>query len=213
MEGIQWKYVPSEKNVAEAGSRAVSLNQMKNKDCYDGPDWLLNEHNWPSQPTLSRSSTVTNEDKPIKEIVAFANKNQPDEWDLLLTRKPYWDTLRISACALRFIHNSQAKKLGAEKIKGLLTTDEITCSRNMWIRKVQRHIPEDTERIGCGLEKDERTKILRCVERIQGYSPVYLDNGLFVEKLTCHVHEQTLHLGVASTMGAIREEWWIPRLR
>ena len=129
--GIQWEYVPSEKNVTDAGSRGVSLSQMKNKDWYDGPNWLLNEHDWPSQPTLSRSSTVTNEEKPIKEIVAFANENQPDEWDLLLTRKPYWDTLRITAWALRFIHNSQAKKLGAERIKGTLTTDEITCSRNM----------------------------------------------------------------------------------
>ena len=83
----------------------------------------------------------------------------------------------------------------------------------MWMRKVQRHIPEDTESNGWRLEKDDRTKILRCVRRIQGYSPTYLENGLFVKKLTCHVHEQTLHLGVASTMGAIREEWWIPRLR
>ena len=151
--------------------------------------------------------------KPIKEIVAFVNENQPDEWDLLLTRKPYWDTLRITAWALRFIHNSKAKKLGAEKIKSPLTTDEITRSRNMWIRKVQRHIPEDTESNGWKLAKDEGTKILRCVGRIQGYSPVYLENRLFVEKLIRHVHEQTLHLGVASTMGAIREEWWISRLR
>ena len=83
----------------------------------------------------------------------------------------------------------------------------------MWIRKVQRHIPEDTESNGWRLEKDERTKILRCVGRIQGYSPVYLENGLFVKKLTRHVHEQRLHPGVASTMGAIREEWRIPRLR
>ena len=52
--GIQWKYVPSENNVADAGSRGISLNQMKNKDWYDGPDWLLNEHDWPSQPALSR---------------------------------------------------------------------------------------------------------------------------------------------------------------
>ena len=46
--GIQCKYVPSEKNVADAGSRGVNLNQMKNKYWYDGPDWLLNEHDWPS---------------------------------------------------------------------------------------------------------------------------------------------------------------------
>ena len=39
------------------------------------------------------------------------------------------------------------------------------------------------------------------------------NNGLFVEKLIRHIHEQTFHLGIASSMGVIREEWWIPRLR
>ncbi len=208
--GIRWKYVPSEKNVADAGSRGATLDQMERKNWYDGPEWLLNEHDWPSQPVLQRSSTVTNEEKPIKEIVAFI-QNQPDEWNLLLTRKPYWNTLRVTAWALRFVHNSRAKKIGT--IKGPLTNDEIARSRDVWIRKVQRQIPEDAESSGWRLEKDEETKILRCVGRIQYYSPIYLENGLFVEKLIRHIHEQTMHLGIASTMGAIREEWWIPRLR
>ena len=211
--GIQWKYVPSEKNVADAGSRGATLNQMENKDWFDGPEWLLNEHDWPSQPTLQRSSSVTDEAKPIKEIVAFVNENQQDEWDLLLRRKPYWNILRITAWALRFVHNSRARKMGTEMIKGPLTTNEITHSRDDWIRKVQGHIPEDIESSGWRLEKDEETKILKCVGRIQGYSPIYLENGLFVEKLIRHIHEQTLHLGIASTMGVIREEWWVPRLR
>jgi hypothetical protein len=74
--------VSSEKNVADAGSRGATLNQMENKDWFDGPEWLLNEHDWPSQSTLQRSSSVTDEAKPIKEIVAFVNENQQDEWDV-----------------------------------------------------------------------------------------------------------------------------------
>ncbi len=201
--GIRWKYVPSEKNVADAGSQGATLDQMARKNWYDGPEWLLNEHDWPSQPVLQRSSTVTNEENPIKEIVAFI-QNQPDEWDHLLTCKPYWNTLRVTTWALRFVHNSRAKKIGT--IKGPLTNDEIVRSRDVWIRKVQRQIPEDAESSGWRLEKDEETKILRCVGRIQYYSPIYLENGLFVEKLIRHIHEQTMHLGIASTMGAIREE-------
>ena len=131
-----------------------STKCMENKDWFDGPEWLLNEHDWPSQPTLQRSSSVTDEAKPIKEIVAFVNENQQDEWDLLLRRKPYWNTLRITAWT--------------EMIKGPLTTNEITHSRDVWIRKVQGHIPEDTESSGWRLEKDEETKILKCVGRIQG---------------------------------------------
>ena len=40
--GIQWKYVPSEENVADAGSRGATLNQMESKDWYSRPEWLLN---------------------------------------------------------------------------------------------------------------------------------------------------------------------------
>ncbi|XP_028413680.1 uncharacterized protein LOC114536536 [Dendronephthya gigantea] len=72
---------------------------------------------------------------------------------------------------------------------------------------------QKTQSSGWRLNRDKETKILRCVGRIKGYSPIYLENGSFVEKLICHDHEQTLHLGIASTMGAIREEWWVPRLR
>ena len=88
--GIQWKYVPSEKNVAdqEVGVRAT-LSQMESKDLYDGPEWLLNELEWPSQPMLQQTSAVKVEEKPIKEIVTFTDEDQTDVWDLLLRRKPY----------------------------------------------------------------------------------------------------------------------------
>ena len=36
--GIQWKYVPSEKNVAEVRSRGATLIQMESKDWYNGPE-------------------------------------------------------------------------------------------------------------------------------------------------------------------------------
>jgi hypothetical protein len=156
--GIQWKYVPSEKNVADAGSRGATLNQMENKDWFDGPEWLLNERDWPSQSTLQYSSSVTDEAKPIREIVAFINENQQDEWDLLLRRKPYWNTLRITAWTLRFVHNSRAKKMGTEKIKGPLTTNEITHTRGVWIRKVQGHIPEDKDSAVGGWKKTRKRR-------------------------------------------------------
>jgi hypothetical protein len=34
-----------------------------------------------------------------------------------------------------------------------------------------------------------------------------------VEKLIQHSHEKAMHLGVASAMSSIREDWWIPQLR
>ena len=98
--------MPSEKNVADAGS--ATLNQMESKDWYNGPEWLLNKSNWPPEPMLQSNSSVTVEEKPAKEIVSFADEVPPDEWDFLLSRRPYWNTLRITSWALRFIHNSRA---------------------------------------------------------------------------------------------------------
>ena len=46
-----------------------------------------------------------------------------------------------------------------------------------------------------------------------GYRITLLEKGLFVQKLVKHVHERMMHLGTASTMAAIREQWWIPKLR
>ena len=38
--------------------------------------------------------------KQIKEAVFHTNKATLDEWDRLLERKPYWQTLKITAWAL-----------------------------------------------------------------------------------------------------------------
>ena len=81
------------------------------------------------------------------------------------------------------------------------------------MRKEQRKVPNGLEKPGWKLVKDERTNILKCVGRIQNYTPTYLEKGLFIQKLVKHVHDRMRHLGTASTMAAIREQWWIPKLR
>ena len=35
----------------------------------------------------------------------------------------------------------------------------------------------------------------------------------FTDKLIRHMHRNAMHKGVASTMGALRETWWIPKIR
>ena len=61
--------------------------------------------------------------------------------------------------------------------------------------------------------KDPATGILRCKGRVKSYEPIYLSEGAFECKVIAHTHEQIQYLGVSSTMAAIRETWWIPRLR
>ena len=42
---------------------------------------------------------------------------------------------------------------------------------------------------------------------------MYLEGGVFAEKLIRHTHQEMKHLGVANVMAEIRREWWIPQLR
>ena len=56
--------------------------------------------------------------------------------------------------------------------------------------------------------KDDKG-ILRCKGRITGYQPIYIEGSFFGDMLILHVN----HLGIPNAMAAIREKWWIPKLR
>ena len=85
-------------------------------------------------------------------------------------------------------------------------------AKNLSIKKVQRSRSPSLQAPGWDLVKDSKN-ILRCSGRIPAYNPIYIEGGLFGEKLIAHAHEQIMHLGVANTMAQVRTEWWIPRLR
>ena len=210
---IEWKYCISEENIADPGSRGANLDKMEKAKWFDGPDWLLEESEWPDQPELKCTPKASEKEKPSREVVAYAGEEELDEWDYLLLRTPYWGTLRVTAWILRFVQNCQARKKKLERKKGPLCTEEILRARDCWVRRVQKNIPSALESPGWKLEMDKDPNILKCVGRIQGYRPTYLEDGTFVQKLIRHTHEQTRHMGVANTMAGIRDNWWIPHLR
>ena len=84
-------------NLADLGSRGASLRKMEGSEWYTGPQWLLNGDDWPEQPKLISSTRSQEEEHPVREIMLYSAKRKPDEWDNLLDRKPYWNTLRITA--------------------------------------------------------------------------------------------------------------------
>ena len=137
----------------------------------------------------------------------LAKSNEPttDELDKLLERNTLRRTLRASAWINRFIHNCRAK----EKRWGPLDTEEIETEKYWWIRRIQnrdtveQHYKETSAQLG--LETDDRG-IIVCIGRMQGIHPIYLPwNAVFTEKL--------VHGNVGLTMAAVRETFWIHRLR
>ena len=226
---IQWRYCPTEQNLADLGSRGASLSKMEENGWYEGPQWLLAKEDWPHQPSIKCTPRSQEEEKPLKDIVAYTREETPtetkeqvrgstedqetDQWHELLLRNTYWRVLRITAWVLRFKTNSLANLKKIKKKSGPLCTEELAKAKQHWVERVQRRIPDDIERPGWKLVRDKETNLLKCTGRIKGYNPTYLEDGPFTQKIIQHVHARIKHLGVANTMAALREEWWIPRLR
>ena len=94
---ISWKYCPTDENIGDPGIRGASVGKMEKGDWFTGPEWLQQEEKWPEQPTLARSTEASEEEKPLKEIVASTGEHKPDGWNQLLEGKPCWPVLRITA--------------------------------------------------------------------------------------------------------------------
>jgi len=217
---IQWRYCPTERNLPDLGSRGASLSKMEENGWYGGPQWLLTRVDWPPQPNIKSSQRSQEEEKPLKDIVAYTREKTPtktkeqvkdstedqetDEWEELLSRGTYWRVLRITAWVLRFKANSLAKLRKIKRKSGIICTEELAEAKQHWVERVQRGIPNGMERPGWKEVKDKETNLLKCTGRIQGYNPVYLEDGPFTQKLIQHVHAQMKHLGVANTMAALR---------
>ena len=80
-----------------------------------------------------------------------------------------------------------------------MCTDEIRQAKELWVRRAQKRIPQDTETPGWRLVEDKETGVLKCVGRIPGYRPTYLEDCLLTQKLIRHIHSEIKHLGVSNT--------------
>ena len=74
-------------------------------------------------------------------------------------------------------------------------------------KKEQAGVEPDIKSASWKLVTEENTGIFKCKGWIPGYQPTYIEEGVFADKLLCHIHKHIKHLGVASTMAAVREEW------
>ena len=159
---IVWKYCPTKLNLADLGSRGMSIEKMESLEWFTGPKWLLDERDWPPQPELKTSKDTHSEYKAT-ELVLFNNEREADEWDDLLSRSSYWRTLRVTAWMLRFVSNCRTKSKRKRKI-GPLNTDEIPNARTRWVKRVQDGGQTVIKSPGWKLEKDPQTEILKCNE-------------------------------------------------
>ncbi len=89
--------------------------------------------------------------------------------------------------------------------------------KTWWIKRVQLRDSttphHERTKVALNLQKNAEG-LLECRGRIRGKYPTYLPpDAPFTRKLVERVHVETLHGGVGLTMAAVREDYWVPKLR
>ena len=54
--GIEWRDCPTDRNLADLGSRVASLEKSQRGQWFERLEWLLKEEEWPKQPKLEEHS-------------------------------------------------------------------------------------------------------------------------------------------------------------
>jgi hypothetical protein len=56
---------------------------------FEGPQWLIDAEKWPEQPKIEQNKSMSEEQKLFVESVFQVREENPDEFDLLLSRSSY----------------------------------------------------------------------------------------------------------------------------
>lgn len=98
---------------------------------------------WPEESVIEVTGETEDEVKPnVPEVFKFATQEEGDSFDNILGKCAYWKTMRIMAWMARFLHNLKSSQ--EEPQRGPLTTEEIQCQVNWWIKREQ-HRYNDSE--------------------------------------------------------------------
>ena len=136
-------------------------------------------------------------------------EEEQNEFDRLLNSHDLRRALQIQAWIRRFTTHRDRK--------GPLTSEDLQELRDWWISRVQNldsKKPQFTQTKNALNLIPNSEGILECRRRIQGMYPVYLPaDSTFTRKLVQRIHAENLHGGVLLTMVAVRESYWIQKLR
>ena len=203
---IMWRYVPTEQNPADMGSRGVSPLKL-GENWTEGPGWLSDKDQWPEQPEIQESQEILKEKVACKEKQMLAKETTVNDFESMLQKHSHWKVMRITAYVMRFLRHCR-KEGKAEN--NIITAKEIEAAENFWIRKAQETIGETKD---FQLKRDDEG-ILLCDSRIPNYNPILLPRAHQLTKLIVNAsHRRVLHYGVSATMADVRERFWVPQLR
>ena len=108
-----WKYIPTKENPSDLGTRGVKTEKLT-KFWYEGPSWLDNKEDWPTQPIVTGTKDTQVETLKIKEkvmvTIATMDDNQSHFITNMTSRFTYRKLLRITGWIPQFRRNQMFRK-------------------------------------------------------------------------------------------------------
>lgn len=210
---FNFNYVPSSSNPADLLSRGTSLDKLSKEALWmHGPSWLNHPNEWPTQKETVVSVNTLVEAASCDPIFKASDMSS-------LTK-----IINVTNNVFKFI-------------KAIKPSGQLPGAMTYWLQYIQlHHYKEEYEylatktRLGeeklslvrsLGLYMDSDTKLIHCRGRLSNSDigipakfPILLPRRSWLTSLIVRrAHEQTLHGGVAETLGLVREQYWIPKGR
>ncbi|GFV74565.1 integrase catalytic domain-containing protein [Trichonephila clavipes] len=167
-----WRFVKGEQNTADIVSRGCRAEELlKKRRLWHGPHWLTSsEENWPKNERLFQETI--NEERRVKNIaINYSSEFQNEEPILDINNFSFISMVfRITAWIRKFINNM--KLIKTDRIKTVLTAEEIEEAEKIWIKKVQ------VEHSGIEINCLKENKNLQKDSKIRELNPFLNERGI-----------------------------------
>lgn len=225
-----WRHIESALNPADCASRGITLKELEHHPLWwNGPHFLSTpEHQWPVQKPITGQIKESIEEKR-NIIIAHIQIASPNP--IIDRFSKYNKLLRVLSLCFRWINKVRSKKTDSKFMSQPLTPEEIDTTEKRLIKLIQiETFSDEISQLQKGRSLSPKSTIhnldpfidpdglLRVGGRIH-YSPltenekhqvILPSKNHFTEIFIHHVHEQTLHGGLALTLQTIRQTVWIP---
>ncbi|KRX51142.1 hypothetical protein T05_9409 [Trichinella murrelli] len=216
---LWWRYIPTEDNPADLASRGCT-----------GPTWLRGSpETWPEAEREERIESLEVLEKERRATAVLVTVSPPQDAANVINPGRYSGferLIRVTAWCRRFRHNTTMPACSRRTGIGL-TSDELKEAERIWIRQEQIHafclkesLDKAMTKMLCGLNPFlDEFGVLRVGGRLgraqleeETKFPALLPRkGMIVDLLIRREHNRQLHAGVAQTLAALRERFWILR--
>ena len=228
-----WRHCPGRDNPADIPSRGINPSELADSILWhSGPDWL-------GQTNTEKLEDGDEQCVPPEECLAEMKITKPPSLSTLILsnsshglneiiRCERFGTLkrllRVTAYVLRFVKAVQHKKDGRIE-GGSLSANEIDEAHTVWMKEMQRTLPEKGEfehwKVQFDLYLDEKKNVWRCKGRLEKANlplmtkhPIILDKNHYLTTLIIReCHKKVMHNGVKETLTELRSQYWLVRGR